>query len=155
MKKVLYFAYGSNIDIQRLRDRVGRFGNVIALGPHRLNGFRLVFNCGGFANIEPHAGSSVEGILYDLNDEQLHELDWYEGFYYRQHFDLPNGRLGLAYVGKPEVVRGRQVLSNINYVNLILDACKAVGFKDTYNRVLQFKTANFSLKRGSKHKPWL
>jgi len=54
-----------------------------------MHGQPLVFNkpCryGGCANIEPHKGSEVEGVLYLILEEDLCKLDKYEG--YPDHYD--------------------------------------------------------------------
>lgn len=79
----LYFAYGSNMDTQRLahrgiRPRERRGATLV--------GYRLVFNKiadvdprRGYANIETHEGGRVEGVLYDLAATDLDGLDKYEG----------------------------------------------------------------------------
>ena len=81
-----YFAYGSNMDEDRIR---GRGVRVIKWMRGRLKDYRLVFNkpCrfGGCANIEPSKGSIVEGVLYLIPEEDLYKLDWFEG--YPTHYD--------------------------------------------------------------------
>jgi len=79
--KVIYFAYGSNMDLNQLQGRVGK---VKVLGVAVLKDYTLKFNKlsvyrGGCANIEPAEGEEVWGILFELSEEQLKELDRYEG----------------------------------------------------------------------------
>lgn len=81
MKKY-YFAYGSNLDINRLQSRVG---NVVSMGRHVLYGWKLVFNAGFdnqcFANII-FTGKNmdiVEGIVYQMTTRQIKKLDSFEG----------------------------------------------------------------------------
>ncbi len=78
-----YFAYGSNMDLLRLRER--------AVHPRErraavLRGYRLSFNkrsdaaAGeGKANIMAQTGESVEGILLEVTEEELGKLDRCEG----------------------------------------------------------------------------
>ncbi|MBC7091770.1 MAG: gamma-glutamylcyclotransferase [Nitrososphaeria archaeon] len=80
-----------------------------------LEDWKLVFNkisnhnpSEGFANIVPCKGSSVEGILYEINSFQINRLDVYEGYpehYYRINFivKLDNGQQvkAVTYVANP------------------------------------------------------
>lgn len=77
-----YFAYGSNCN-PAVMDRKG----VVYTSRHRaaLPGYRVLFNKRamrqrlpvdiGFANVNPHEGGRVEGILYDIPDEYIDRLD--------------------------------------------------------------------------------
>jgi hypothetical protein len=158
MKKLLYFAYGSNLLSSRLEFRVGKVQKVCN---YDLLGYRLTFNVwGGFANIIPgRPNDKVEGVLYDLTDRQLKELDHYEGFYYRKIFDphLMGGPLGVAYIATEEAesVDGKLVRPTLDYMNVLLDGCREQGLKETYNSLLNLKTGWFRLKKKSKHEPWL
>lgn len=80
--KKLYFAYGSNLDINRLERRIGK---VVTMGKHRIYSWRLVFNAGhgnsAFANIQMTGNPSdfVEGVVYEVTLRQLKKLDNFEG----------------------------------------------------------------------------
>jgi gamma-glutamylcyclotransferase (GGCT)/AIG2-like uncharacterized protein YtfP len=86
-----YFAYGSNCNPAILAKKDVRF---TANQHATLSGFRLLFNKKalrknlptgiGFANINPAPDGSVEGILYDLVDEDLKKLD--ESERYPDHY---------------------------------------------------------------------
>lgn len=75
-----YFAFGSNMSAQRMKERLGwspsRSGAI-------LSNYEMVFNKhsndGGKANIMYSHGFLVEGILYSVNEEDLLILDKYEG----------------------------------------------------------------------------
>src|SRR5438034_10516718 len=80
---VTVFAYGSNMCSGRFRD----YG-VSPEGPGRaavLPGHRLQFNKkstedkSGKANIAPHEGSDVWGVLYSISENDLNKLDKGEG----------------------------------------------------------------------------
>jgi cation transport regulator ChaC len=83
-----YFAYGSNMSINRMLQR-----NIKINGkPERatLHDYEFVINKRsyknqniGFANIRKKENSTVEGVLYDVNDLKL--LDKHEGF--PKHYD--------------------------------------------------------------------
>ena len=78
-----YFAYGSNMNPERLRKRIGY------LPPSRkalLQEYALLFNKNsyknpteGFANIVQQPNSQVEGILYEVTDKDIAKLDQFEG----------------------------------------------------------------------------
>ena len=109
-----YLAFGSNLNPDRLRDRVGDFAEE---EPGLLPGFRLVFNKRAgedhaYANIASDPdGPGCPAVAYRLRPEQIQELDSYEGtprHYIRLGLpfapeDSPGTPLlGFAYVAQPE-----------------------------------------------------
>jgi gamma-glutamylcyclotransferase len=79
---MIYFAYGSNMDFNRLNEREISF-EFIGLGI--LEGYALKFNkiaskkSGiGYANIVSQKESKVEGLLFSIDNIEL--LDKFEGF---------------------------------------------------------------------------
>jgi gamma-glutamylcyclotransferase (GGCT)/AIG2-like uncharacterized protein YtfP len=83
---VHYFAYGSNLDADQMRDRCP---SSSPLGPARLEGHRLGFTHfskrwgGGSADVIPAPDAVVWGVLYGLNADDLARLDRFEGGYER------------------------------------------------------------------------
>jgi gamma-glutamylcyclotransferase len=83
----IVFAYGSNMCSARFRD----YG-VVPEAPGQaalLHGYRLAFNKksidgSGKANVEPHNGGQVWGVMYLIPDEHLRDLDIGEGSGYRR-----------------------------------------------------------------------
>jgi gamma-glutamylcyclotransferase len=82
----LYFAYGSNMDIDRMRERNINFTKRL---PAILFGYKLTFNKmsslirEGFATIEKgNKFDWVEGALYEINNMGIFNLDRYEGYPY-------------------------------------------------------------------------
>jgi gamma-glutamylcyclotransferase (GGCT)/AIG2-like uncharacterized protein YtfP len=79
---MLYFAYGSNLNLDRIRDRCS---SARFLFIARLDGFRLDFtrfstnNSCGAADIVHDPPASVWGVVYHINDEQSLALDKAEG----------------------------------------------------------------------------
>lgn len=86
---LFYFAYGSNVNITRLNERIGR---VISFETFILPDYKLTFDAGlnssqtSFANIVKSKRNSVEGILYQIVPEQASMLDRYELLYERKYF---------------------------------------------------------------------
>lgn len=80
--EIYYFAYGSNLDADHLRERVPA---AEPAGTARLEGYRLAF--GGYsphwdgppATIVPAEGDSVAGRLYRMDRQETYILDYYEG----------------------------------------------------------------------------
>lgn len=112
-----YFAYGSNMDPQRMCARIGRW---VLRVPGVLQGWKLAFtkvagrNPGeGYANIVPSPGGSVEGCLYRLAEAALDRLDRFEGaptHYERRDVTVYRVNCGEAvkavtYVARPERVK--------------------------------------------------
>lgn len=100
-----YFAYGSNMNPQRMREREVRFSERI---PAILKGYTLRFNkvasrnnCEGFANIATDAKGVVEGVLYEIPDNDLKKLDVREG--YPDHYDRLKVRV-LTSTGEEEAI---------------------------------------------------
>ena len=110
-----YFAYGSNMDPDHMRIR----GVMFSKREHAfLDGWRLVFNktsCRpgeGYANIEKDIDSTVEGILYEIEDADIGKLDEYED--YPEDYDriylkvrLDDGAVieAFAYIAQPDRVK--------------------------------------------------
>jgi hypothetical protein len=80
---VSYFAYGSNMDPERFRARVGEWQ---ARGRARLEGYRLRFadsvrsEGGGGAVVDPCDGDGVDGVVFRITLQQLQAMD-------REEFD--------------------------------------------------------------------
>ena len=147
MKRLFYFAYGSNLNTTRLRSRIG---NAKIHRVHRLQNWELVFNCSGFANIQPAPGKVVEGVLYEITSDQLNDLDRIEGFYRKEFFDIEDGGLAIVYVGLNRSIW--DFLPNLSYLNIVLDGLEEHNLLKTYNEVVDFKDKNYKLKFGSRHK---
>lgn len=80
--RTLYFAYGSNLNPSRMKDRVGSYQNRLAARTQR--GYILSFNKNsgrtgeGYATIQK-GDNIVEGAVYEVSDEQIRVLDKFEG----------------------------------------------------------------------------
>lgn len=158
MLNIKYFAYGSNISRERLRNRVETVFEPLAAGvPYVLNDYKLVFNAGAmyglhcYANIIPARGENVEGILYDITPEQLSSLDRFEVLYNKHFFYLNNTTIGCVYIAKKEHVERRPKKPTLDYLNIIIDGCKETGLNRTYNELLQYKLRNYKIRK-NKHK---
>lgn len=83
--KVLYFAYGSNMSTERLRQRVPSAKPICKA---RLNNKRVVFNKrstdgSGKANLSDSIGDETWGVLFEVDATDINKLDNIEGGYKR------------------------------------------------------------------------
>ena len=77
MEETLYFAYGSNINLEQMRERCP---DAKVVGPVTLADYELQFRGNGFATIAPKKGSIVHGLLWKLTPACVQALDRYEGY---------------------------------------------------------------------------
>lgn len=71
----LYFAYGSNMNPERIRYRIPE---ARGLGRAVLKGWKLTERL--YADIDRARGGRVEGVLYCISETELRRLDFYEGY---------------------------------------------------------------------------
>jgi gamma-glutamylcyclotransferase len=81
----LYFAYGSNLCLGRMRERVA---SARVVGPARVAGYRLALDKrgadgSGKANLVPDAGAGVWGVVYAIAAGDWTRLDACEPGYAR------------------------------------------------------------------------
>ncbi|WP_446817222.1 gamma-glutamylcyclotransferase family protein [Dysosmobacter sp.] len=77
MEETLYFAYGSNINLEQMEHRCP---DAQLVGPVTLQNYELQFRGSGFATVSPKKGSVVHGLLWKLTPEYEQALDRYEGY---------------------------------------------------------------------------
>lgn len=112
---LLYFAYGSNLDPLRKKQRTGPIREARKA---RLSGYRLAFNKraddgGVYANVVCQPGSEVWGIVYRCNHEALASMDIHEG--------VSGGHYERCYI---EVeVTGGEIVQAITYVSGAIFIC--------------------------------
>lgn len=111
-----YFAYGSNMNPARMRERGLQF---IEIRPAVLPGMRLVFNKRAsnktgiaYANIAFAPDAQVEGLLYKLVDNrQIGKLDYFEGTPYRYSREIYSLRCGADTVSAWVYIANRAMIS--------------------------------------------
>jgi hypothetical protein len=94
VSSILYFAYGSNLDVEQMRERcpTARPLTRARLPDHRLGFTHLSRRWGGgAADILQHPGESVWGALYTLGSPDLEKLDRFEGGYERLRVEVEEG----------------------------------------------------------------
>ena len=73
----LYFAYGSNINLEHMAYRCP---DATVVGPVAVENYELLFRRGGFATIAPSEGGKVHGLLWSITPDCERSLDRYEGY---------------------------------------------------------------------------
>lgn len=134
LEKKLYFAYGSNMDLNQMAFRCP---DAEVLETVRLEGYRLAFcsNGGnrGVATILPDPDSHVDGVLWEISPEDERNLNFYEGFprlYGKPTLTVVN-RLGkeveaMAYVMNAPY-KDRPAVPSASYLRGILRGCQQNG----------------------------
>lgn len=111
---MLYFAYGSNMNLEHMRRLCGWHCRV--LGMATLPDFVLGLDLRGYMNIVPKAGAKTVGVLFEADQHCLDVLDEFEGcpeVFMRQEVEVKdqNGQRQTAwvYLEKPEQFGGKGV----------------------------------------------
>lgn len=74
--KQLYFAYGSNMCLEQMKNRCPA---AKVVGKIRLEGFEFIICSKGYATILPNPNSYIEGLVWELTEACEQSLDVYEG----------------------------------------------------------------------------
>ena len=132
--RVRYFAYGSNLDLARMRARVPAVGLI---GPARLQGMRLAFDKrgkdgSGKANLAEDAASHVWGVLYALEWAQLPILDTFEPGYERVRVSVEREGVRLAAETYVSTLCAPALAAASWYKQLIVEGARAHGLPEAY-----------------------
>jgi gamma-glutamylcyclotransferase (GGCT)/AIG2-like uncharacterized protein YtfP len=114
MSNLYYFAYGSNMNSERVRARGLEYSQVLS---GQLSGYELSFNKysanreGSAANITKQENAVTEGVLYLLSgEEQIIQMDPFEGF--PDHYS----RELLSIATKSELVKAWVYIANQRFI---------------------------------------
>lgn len=131
MNKKIYIAYGSNLNLSQMASRCP---TAKVLGVSVMKGWRLLFKgaySGAVATVDPHKGSSVPVLVWELTPADELALDRYEGYPFLYRKETVGVKLdgktvkAMVYVmneGKP---LGQP---SCYYYTTILDGYKDAGF---------------------------
>ena len=149
----LYFAYGSNLWIDQLVERIG----LVSQGAGRprvarLPNYRLTFNMlwddgQVFANLTS-PGTGVFGVVYSCSEESLLIMDAYEKGYERRNVRvvLENGdELNATTYFAEAVYVANSSEPRAEYLQKILAGAKHHGLPDAYIREIE-ATAKLTIK---------
>ncbi len=131
MKKKLYTAYGSNLNLGQMARRCP---TARVLGASVLKDHQLMFRgarWGSVATVEPCEGGSVPVLVWEITPEDEKALDFYEGYpflYGKETVGLPlKGKTvkAMVYVMTPGRLLGQP---GGNYYSAILEGYRCAGF---------------------------
>jgi len=136
---VFYYAYGSNMSEQRMLDRkISFFSRKFGI----LKDYKLVFNKISksnnnisFANIVESVGDIVEGVIYEINEDDIKKLDKFEGYpihYIRKNLIIDN-KSCIVYIAQDQWIK-EGVYPTKEYINYLLEA-KDVISEEYYNKI--------------------
>jgi gamma-glutamylcyclotransferase (GGCT)/AIG2-like uncharacterized protein YtfP len=137
-----YFAYGSNMDADQMRERCpdSELVGVAILKNYKL-GFTIYSptRACGCADIVPSDSDSVYGLLYKLSDADLIALDTFEGHpvHYRRIAVVVETADGPVTAESYEVVdKKSDFATSERYLDLLVGAATRHGFPDEYQEML-------------------
>jgi hypothetical protein len=131
---VRYFAYGSNLDLARMRSRIPAVGLI---GPALLQHMRLTVDKrgrdgSGKANLAEDAASHVWGVLYALEWAHLPILDAFEPDYERVRVSVEREGARLAAETYVSMRCAPGLAAANGYKQLVVEGARAHGLPDAY-----------------------
>jgi len=151
VRRMMYFAYGSNLDQKQMAQRCP---NAKVVGPAHLADHRICFprrspvrGC-AVASVEPYIGATVWGIVYEMTLGDMKRLDAREGYdpinlkaiNRYERVEVPVMRVSggpmtaFTYVAVPENEPG---LPSVDYMRQIIGGAVAHSFPDDYVAALK------------------
>lgn len=134
MEKKLYFAYGSNMNLDQME---WRCPDAEIVGNVSVEGYRLAFRGNGsgrgVATILPEEGSRVDGVMWKVSQMDEKHLDRYEGYpvlYGREMLSVQdqNGDSHevMVYIMQAPY-KEHPAMPSVDYLNGILQGCRQNG----------------------------
>lgn len=144
MEETLYFAYGSNINLEQMEHRCP---DAQLVGPVTLQNYELQFRGSGFATVAPKEDSVVHGLLWKLTPLCEQSLDRYEG--YPRHYiketvtvqTVDGSKIPVMAYIMAEPLRRRPALPSPHYYRAIQQGFEANGLpveslEEAWNRTI-------------------
>ena len=148
---MLYFAYGSNMNWVQMQDRCpsARFQCVAVLPDYKLAFTRKSIKRGcGVADVVPARSQSAWGVVYEINNLDVENLDRFEGYrsgrernsYWRREClvllegDEHRSQRVFTYFGDPQ---SKPPGPNAEYKELIVSGARYWHLPDDYIRELE------------------
>ena len=119
MEKFYYIAYGSNLNIEQMKNRCK---DAVKIGSAFLEGYKLVFD--EYLTIEKEPGKKVPVGIWELSLDDVKSLDVYEGYpnyYSKQYLDIDyNGKIINALVYIKNKHNALPIFLSFDYFNICL-----------------------------------
>lgn len=143
MNHVLYFAYGSNMNLEQMRYRCSGH-HAVFLKRVRLDGWRFCYRGysrgwgGGVATIVPEPDGHVWGALWEIDRGSLAVLDRYEGYpsFYDRFLVTVRDDGGTEYEALVYEMQGNtaECLPSDGYREAVFRGAMACGLPEDYIR---------------------
>lgn len=135
----LYFAYGSNMNVDQMEYRCP---NAIPVGAGRIDDWRVMINQRGVATLKHLPGASAWGAVWEIDEDDERTLDICEGvktgFYRKVVADvvLDNGETvdALVYVD----TRNREGEPRVGYLERCLEGAKEWGIPEAVEELSRY-----------------
>jgi len=134
-----YFAYGSNLDRMQMQTRCksSTFYTVASLSDFELSFSHYSSGWGGgVADIRPKQNKIVWGAIYKITDQDLEELDRYEGFpdiYIRNQFKVETTDSTLETVFAYQLRVPKEFTPpSTRYLDVLVRSAVELGFPNEY-----------------------
>lgn len=130
-KMSLYLAYGSNLNLEQMAHRCP---TAKPIGVTTLKDYALLFrgqHGGAVATVEPHKGSEVPCLVWDITEDDELALDRYEGFPFLYRKETVKVKLGRKTVEVMVYIMNEGKLLNepsCYYYSVILQGYNSAGF---------------------------
>ena len=143
-KTLFYFGYGSNMSTQYLikRRKITPFSSKVAV----LSDYQLIMNMGGpnflepsFANIRKYKGCSVEGVIHEIDENDLQKIVNTEG----EDYELVklsihvNQKKKTAYTLIYKTDETKDIPPSKRYLKILISAAKENNLSENYVKSLE------------------
>lgn len=132
MRKKLYLAYGSNLNMEQMQ---WRCPDSKVYGETDLQNYKMTFRShntrGGVANIEPHRGTIVKALVWEISERDERSLDRYEGYpwlYTKKVIDVKVGDETVQAMVYVMTTRYKLAAPAPSYVNIIEQGYRDCGW---------------------------
>ena len=121
-----YFAYGSNMDKQQMKDRCPQSEKQEKA---ELSGYEFFINKRGVANIRPNKDKRVLGFIYNITKDDEEKLDSFEGVQYGTNTKQNSIALNAFHYMAKEINEGQP---REGYLEKIIKAAQVNDFPKEY-----------------------
>lgn len=139
VSRMLYFAYGSNMERVQLKRHCpkAKFVAAATLSDHELTFYgNSPMWGGGVAHLREKSGHQVEGVVWDIIESERKALDEYEGFpslYLHQEIQVrTHSGKTLAVFTYIMANPGREMPPSKRYKQLLISGAEEHGLTDEY-----------------------
>ena len=152
-KRLLHFAFGSNLQEKQRNKRLSEYGDLPSGEKVILNDYEICFHKVtkrepgyGYATIRPSPDQTVQGLLIGLNHQQITNLDKDEGFnanppHYTKKKVIVQTDDGAEYSAFAYIAHSSRIDTSLRpstgYLQKIVEGAREIGLDDWYIEKLE------------------